>query len=110
MGSGFDAGFAFAQGGGIQKFFQGLGGAASSYTAHNGSGFSNIMCRLFVGKSADEMFNPNFVGSAMHGLDGLSIVSGSFVAQLSHVDQVFGISTNIHTPSLDTPLFGTPKR
>jgi len=110
MGSGFNAGFAFAQGGGIQKFFQGLSGAGSNYMAHNGSGFSNIMSRLFTGKSADELFNPNFLGSAMNGLDGLSIVSGSLVSQLSHVDQVFGISTNMHTPTLDAPLFGTPKR
>lgn len=110
MGSGFNAGFAFAQGGGIQKFFGGLNGGRANWMSHNGGGFNNIMMRLFTGRSSDELFDPNFLGNAMHGMDGLSIFSGTLVTHFGRIDTITGMTSHIESPSLETPLFGTPTR
>jgi hypothetical protein len=110
MGSGFNAGFAFAQGGNATKFFQGLRGSGANWMSHNGTGFGNIMSRFMTGSSADDLFNPNFLGSAIDGMDGLSIFSGTLVTHLGRVDQMTGITSHIDSPSLETPWWGTPIR
>lgn len=110
MGSGFNAGFAFTQGGGIRQFFGGLNGSRANWMSHDGGGFSNVMSRLFTGRSADELNNPNFFGNAMHGMDGLSLISGTTVTLMGRMDQILGITSKIESLSLDAPLWGTPKR
>jgi hypothetical protein len=110
MGSGFNAGFAFATGGGAQRFFGGLNGARANWMSRGGDGMGNVLSRLFTGRSADELADPNFLGNAQHGMDGLSIFSGTLVTHFGRIDQVLGITSRIETPSLDTPLFGTPTR
>lgn len=110
MGSGFNAGFAFGQGNSLQRFFGGLNGGRANWMSHNGDGMGNILSRLFTGRSADELADPNFLGNAQHGMDGLSIFTGTLVTNLGRIDQVVGITSRIESPTLDQPLFGTPTR
>lgn len=110
MSSGFNAGFAFAQGNGLSRFFGGLNGGRANWMSHNADGMGNVLSRLFTGRSADELADPNFLGNAQHGMDGLSIFSGTLITHMGRIDQLVGITGRIESPSLDTPLFGTPKR
>lgn len=110
MGSGFNAGFAFASGGNVSKFFSGLNGGRANWMSRAGDGFDNIMSRFMTGSSADALADPNFIGSAIDGMDGLSIFSGTLVTHLGRIDQITGISGMIDSPSLSEPLWGTPTR
>lgn len=110
MRSGFNAGFAFSECGKVAKFFSGIRGGDSAWISRGSTGFDNIMSRFMTGRSADEWLDPNFLGSAAHGMDGLSIFSGTLVTHLGRVDQITGITSRIDTSSLATPMWGTPKR
>ncbi|MBH0008878.1 MULTISPECIES: hypothetical protein [unclassified Salinibacterium] len=110
INSGFNAGFGFAQGGVAKQVFGGLRGSFANWATHNGSGLGNVMSRFMAGISSDALENPNFIGSAVDGMDGLSLFSGAFVTHLSRADQILGLSPRIESPSLAEPLWGTPTR
>lgn len=110
MSSGFNSGSAFAQGGGLHKFFSGLNGGRANWMSHNGGGVENGLFRLFTGRSADDFANPNLAGNAQLGMDGLSIFGGTVMTQLGWVDRMVDFTGRIESPSLETPLFGSPTR
>lgn len=89
MGRGFSSGFA-GQGGNLARVFQGFKGGVADWASRDGAGLSNIISRLFAGKSADQLFDPATLGSAAHGLDGLSITLGAWQTQLGHVQTMVG--------------------
>lgn len=84
MGQGFSSGFA-GQTGNLAKVFHGFKGGVANWASRDGAGLSNMMTRLFMGKTADELFDPATIGSAAHGLDGLSITLGTWQTQLGLV-------------------------